>query len=127
MRNFAIFVCFVLGACTPEQDMARDLNLTEEKTHSIRLKLKEGSNQLRMRGTIVYKDLEGGFYGFDADNGKKYQPKGLPREYRKNGLVVEISGSIDNQMSSIQQYGEILKVSSIKVIDDSKVKQQNYD
>lgn len=76
---------------------------------------------LTLRGTVVYKNLEGGFFGFDADNGKKYMPSGLKEKYRRPGLIIEVTGVINTQMVTFQQYGSVLMVKSVKVIDDSKV------
>ena len=96
----------------------------ETDMQNVTEKLKEA--YFTVKGTIVYKNLEGGFYGLDADNGRKYLPHGLAMKYRKNGLVVEVSGTIEKEMMSFKQYGEILKVKSVTVIDDTKVKQENY-
>lgn len=81
----------------------------------------EKPTMLTLRGTIVWKALEGGFFGFDGENGKKYFPNGLKNQYRQHGLIVEITGEINTQMVTFQQYGPVLMVKSVKVIDDSKV------
>ena len=41
-----------------------------------------------MTGTIKYVAIEGGFFGIYGDNGKRYRPVNLSREYRKDGLHV---------------------------------------
>ena len=87
----------------------------------------EKDSMLTIRGTIVFKPQEGGFFGFDADDGKKYFPNGLKEKYRRHGLVVELSGEINMQMVTYQQYGPVLMVKSVKVIDQSKVKPRPSD
>ncbi|MCC2616024.1 hypothetical protein LJ739_07205 [Aestuariibacter halophilus] len=84
----------------------------------------EEAKMITVTGTIVFKNLEGGFIGFDANNGKKYMPRGLAKEHRKPGLVLEITGEVLDVLT-FQQYGEVLKVKDVKVIDDSKVGQQS--
>jgi hypothetical protein len=65
-------------------------------------------------GTIVYQDLEGGFYSFIANDGSKYTPMNLASEHKKDGLNVSIEGSIVTGMMTTTQFGELLKIESIK-------------
>ena len=131
MRYLLLLIIPFFAACThvdaDDKPIADDTLTKTEKGSDMNdaaNKLKEAP--LTVTGTVVFKTMEGGFYGLDADNGKKYLPHGLPLEYRKNGLVVEVTGSIEKEMMSFQQYGDILKIKTVKVLDDSKVKQENY-
>jgi hypothetical protein len=45
-------------------------------------------------GTVRYINLEGGFYGIIADNGRHFDPLNLPEMYRVDGLRCEFSGHI---------------------------------
>jgi hypothetical protein len=36
----------------------------------------------------VYKDMEGGFFAIDGDDGKTYDPINLPDSFKINGLKV---------------------------------------
>ncbi|WP_371195254.1 hypothetical protein [Glaciecola sp. SC05] len=90
----------------------------------------ETSNQLiekkedavmQLTGTIRYQDFEGGFYGFVAQNGKKYTLSRLANEYRRDGLVIQITAEPLHGMATTTQFGELLTVHTVKVIDDSKV------
>lgn len=74
-----------------------------------------------MKGSIIYKDLEGGFYAFIAENGDRYTLHGLDETYQKNGLVVEVKGTPKPDMMTFTQFGTVLQVSSVKVLDTSKV------
>ncbi|MCZ8528319.1 ribose-phosphate pyrophosphokinase [Alteromonas sp. PRIM-21] len=77
--------------------------------------------EVSMKGSIIYKDLEGGFYAFIAENGDRYTLHGLDETYQKNGLVVEVKGTPKPDMMTFTQFGTVLQVSSVKVLDTSKV------
>jgi hypothetical protein len=77
--------------------------------------------EVTMKGSIIYKDLEGGFYAFIAENGDRYTLHGLDETYQKNGLVVEVKGTPKPDMMTFTQFGTVLQVSSVKVLDTSKV------
>ncbi len=45
---------------------------------------------MRITGTIVHNDIEGGFWGIVGDDGAKYRPvDGLPEAVQTDGLRVE--------------------------------------
>ncbi|MFT6267763.1 MAG: hypothetical protein ACJAVV_000562 [Alphaproteobacteria bacterium] len=95
------------------------------KTHiklveGIDTKIKE-KKQMIITGQILYQTFEGGFYGFIANNGDKYMPSGLKSEHRKNGLIVEMKVELITDRATTQQFGKLVKVLEIKVLDASKV------
>ena len=47
--------------------------------------------EVSMKGSIIYKDLEGGFYAFIAENGDRYTLHGLDETYQKNGQEFNFS------------------------------------
>ncbi len=66
-------------------------------------------------GTVTYVDLEGGFYGIVADDGKCYLPLEFDERYRINGTEVTFAGKVARDTMTIQQWGtpiEILDISS---------------
>jgi len=87
--------------------------------------MKKGNSQLaeddgeirNVKGTIVYHELEGGFYGIIADNGKKYNPINLDEEFQQDGLRVKFDANIKKGMVGIHMWGvyvEILKIEKIE-------------
>ena len=74
---------------------------------------------ITFRGTVKYLQLEGGFFAIYADDGKKYTPTNLAKEFRIAGLVIEVEGQILTDVLSYQQHGEMLKVLKVKIIDAS--------
>ena len=94
----------------------------ESKIQELPLPNKQvGSTMIEFQGTVKYITLEGGFYAIYADDGRKFTPKNLGELHRKNGLVVKVRGKILKDVVTFQQHGQVLNISSIEIIDDSKV------
>lgn len=87
----------------------------------------EAPKMITLRGTVRYKNLEGGFWGLEGNDGNKYMPSGLNEALLVDGMVVEVVGIIedDKKRMTVQQYGRIFKVISSKMIDDSKARAFN--
>ncbi|MFT4653508.1 MAG: hypothetical protein ACJA0G_002225 [Kangiellaceae bacterium] len=130
-----ILIITGLSACgSSEQkndspELAKDASVNMEnlnsKTHitlveGIGSKL-EDKKQMVITGQILYQNFEGGFYGFIANNGDKYMPSGLKSEHRKNGLIVEMKVELITDRVTTQQFGKLVKVLEIKVLDTTKV------
>lgn len=71
-------------------------------------------------GTIVYKNLEGGFFALLTKDNQRFTLRHLPNAYRLDGLVVEINGRINKDVLTMTQFGELLEVKEVKVLDDSQ-------
>lgn len=116
--------CLLLGACsqpdpavtsTPSGDKAyatTDSGQSDGENNGIK--------QVKVKGTIRFKPMEGGFFALESVNGQKYTLMGLPKAHKRDGLIVEIEGSVNPDMMTIYQFGEPLKVTHVNVIDDSK-------
>ena len=64
-------------------------------------------------GTVQYIDLEGGFYGIVADDGTQYLPLNLPEEFSEDGLAIEFTGFVREDVATIQQWGTPLELTEI--------------
>ena len=104
---------------TKAESMPKEL-VAEPVTHAEAVE-ENVKGEVSMKGSIIYKDLEGGFYAFIAENGDRYTLHGLDETYQKNGLVVEVKGTPKPDMMTFTQFGTVLQVSSVKVLDTSKV------
>ena len=71
-------------------------------------------NHVANRGTIVYLDLEGGFYGITADDGTNYDPINLPDAFKTEGMRVTFIGFVRKDMASTHMWGQILEISKIE-------------
>ena len=70
-------------------------------------------NTVQGSGTVVYIDLEGGFFGIVADNGERYLPLNLPPELQKDDIRVVFDGVIREDMFTIRQWGIPLDITTI--------------
>lgn len=75
---------------------------------------KMSKNAVAKSGTIVFQDLEGGFFSFIANDGSKYTPMNLDEQYKINGLEVDVKGNIVTGMMTTTQFGHLLKIEEIE-------------
>ena len=64
-------------------------------------------------GTVKYKNIEGGFYAIDGDDGSRYDPISLPEAFRKDGLEVKVTARRRVDAMSFHMYGSIIEVVNI--------------
>lgn len=70
-------------------------------------------NAVSGSGTVVYQNLEGGFYGIIADDGTPYLPLNLPDEFAEDNLSVTFVGVVKTDVVTIQQWGTPLELTEI--------------
>jgi len=61
-------------------------------------------------GTIVFVDVEGGFYAIRSDDGVTYDPRSLPDGFANDGLRVRFTVRILRDAVSFHQVGPIVEV-----------------
>jgi hypothetical protein len=71
------------------------------------------ADTFELQGTVVHKNIEGGFYAIDGDDGKKYNPVNLSESFRKDGLKVKVTARLRMDAMSIHMYGAIIEVVEI--------------
>ncbi len=62
---------------------------------------------------MVHKNLEGGFYAIHGDDGRKYDPISLSKNFRKHGLKVRITARLKQGAVSFHMYGSIIEIIAI--------------
>jgi hypothetical protein len=65
-------------------------------------------------GTIIYQEIEGGFFGIITDGGNKYNPTNLPINFRRDGLRVRFEGKLNTDLAGIHMWGELIDIINIK-------------
>jgi hypothetical protein len=106
-----------------------ELSAIQENTHKNQMnvskqdtnKQKKAANMLTLQGQIVYQTMEGGFFSFIANDGGKYTPMQLPKAHQQHGLIVELQAQVLHDVITTTQFGQVIKVIDVKVIDESKV------
>tara|TARA_B100002049_G_C15943244_1_gene317272 strand:- start:278 stop:712 length:435 start_codon:yes stop_codon:yes gene_type:complete len=102
-----------LSAAPAEVKQGANEELTEEKPMT---------KSETLTGTIVYKEMEGGFYALITKDGGRFTLHGIKEKYRQNGLVVKVTGKQQPDLMTITQFGTVFQVEDIVIVDDSKVK-----
>jgi hypothetical protein len=64
-------------------------------------------------GTIRRSELEGGFYAIASDDGRTFDPRNLPEEFKTDGLRVRVKARVRNDMGGIHQVGPIVDIVEI--------------
>lgn len=72
------------------------------------------SNIITVLGLIKYVELEGGFFGIVAEDGKKYFPDYLGQDFKVDGLSVRVQAQPQEQMLGIQMWGNPIKILRIE-------------
>ena len=64
-------------------------------------------------GAVAYKSLERGFFAIDADDGRKFMPINLAKEFAVDGLRVQVTARTRNDVAGIQMYGTLIEIVAI--------------
>jgi len=130
-----------ISACTEEDKKVESTMYEKEDAKTDKIKAQENAptelkaepmtqaeakevsvhDSVTLKGSIIYKELEGGFFAFITESGDRYTLHGLDEDYHQNGLIVEIEGVTKPEMMTITQFGTVLEVLNVKVLDTSKV------
>lgn len=68
---------------------------------------------MQIKGTVVYQNISGGFWGLLGDDGRKYAPVELPAAFRKDGLRVLVQAEPAKVMS-VAMWGMDVEVKHIE-------------
>lgn len=68
---------------------------------------------IHIKGKAKYVNLEMGFWGIEAMNGKKYMPINMPEQLKTNGATVECKAVVV-EMDTFTQWGEVVKIISFE-------------
>jgi hypothetical protein len=66
-----------------------------------------------LQGTVVKKDLEGGFFAIVGDDGKTYEPLNLPEAFKNNGMRIKATVRARDDFGSIHMVGGIVEIVDI--------------
>ena len=114
----------VLIGCKDESDSARDIPKAEpdvsdsDRSEAIDSPSYEipsipPGDTFEIQGTVVYKNIEGGFFAINGDDGGRYDPISLPESLRRDGLRVKVSARFRKDAMSFHMYGAIIEVVTI--------------
>jgi inhibitor of cysteine peptidase len=67
-------------------------------------------------GTVIYVDLEGGFYGIIGDDGTRYYPLQMDEQYKIDGLRVAFTYEPAKDIVTIQMWGDPVNLTFIEPV-----------
>jgi hypothetical protein len=71
---------------------------------------------MKLTGKVVYRDLEGGVWVLEGDDGCTYQLAGGDRNIKRDGQRVEIEGRIEEDAMTIHMVGPVFNVASYRFL-----------
>jgi hypothetical protein len=99
----------VLAACGACHKAEQDRQ-TESSTGSRQGTLTTNS----ITGTVRYIDVEGGFYGIEADDGTKLDPVNLPVEFQQDGVRIRVQVEPLKNRVSLRMWGRLVRIVSLE-------------
>lgn len=73
--------------------------------------------RINTTGTVRFQEIEGGFWGIIADDGRKFDPMGLDARFQQDGLRVRFEAMPETDMMSTRMWGSIVTLSKIEPIE----------
>ncbi|HWQ63888.1 MAG TPA: cache domain-containing protein, partial [Methanospirillum sp.] len=77
-------------------------------------------------GTMVYQDLEGGFFGIITETGDQLLPTNLPAQYAVDGLRISGTATPQTDMVSSRMWGTMVSVENVTPLNGGGVTEQAW-
>ncbi|MGZ3460799.1 MAG: DUF5818 domain-containing protein [Archangium sp.] len=71
---------------------------------------------MKLTGRVVFRDLEGGVWVLEGDDGRTYQLAGGDRKIKKDGQRVEVQGDVARDVMTTAMVGPVFNVASYRFI-----------
>lgn len=71
---------------------------------------------MKLTGKVALRDLEGGIWVLEADDGQTYELAGADRKIKKDGQRVEVEGAIHSRAATVGMVGPVLSVRSYRFL-----------
>lgn len=84
---------------------------------TIQVDLSSAAEEIIFVAHVRWISLEGGFYGLEAKDGRKFLPLNLPEEFRKNGLKIRVRGKIQKGIVTAYMWGTPLEILEIEILN----------
>lgn len=122
--NIKLIILFLslifLFSCSSEKgtktkSLPQNADTNEKETPQLAVDKSEIRNMI---GTVVFQEIEGGFYGIMAEDGKKYNPINLDDSFKKDGLRVKFDANIKKGMVGIHMWGQYVEILTIEKLEE---------
>ena len=75
-----------------------------------------GGDLLRFDATVTRVEIEGGFWGLVTGDGTRYDPRGLPHRFQRDGVAVHVVAE-PMAVATTGMWGESIRIVSIRQAD----------
>ena len=65
---------------------------------------------MKLSGRVSFREMEGGVWVLEGDDGRTYQIAGGDGRLRKSGQRIEVEGEVDSTSLTLAMVGPVLKV-----------------
>ena len=111
-----VAAAFILVGCEDDDSSSSSSHVDTAQRQQEQAAGNEEQDIISFSGTLSYKDFEGGFFAIDADDGTGYHPINLPKEFAVNGLRVNVTARIRDDLASIHMYGTMIDIVEISIL-----------
>lgn len=116
-----LFFFLTIAACAGSPDSAAPETtpataITENNTMPTTETASASDGIIRATGIIQFQDLEGGFWGIVADDGRKFDAMNLEPSFKKEGLRVRFEAKPETEMMSTRMWGTMITLTHIEVV-----------
>lgn len=70
----------------------------------------------KIKGKVVYLELEGGIWGIVDEKGKDWLPVNMPFELMKDGIIVEVKAQKVNDFMSAGMWGTPIEIADFRIL-----------
>ena len=71
---------------------------------------------MTLTGRVVFRDIEGGVWVLEGDDGRTYQLAGGDRKIKKDGQRIEADGEVDRDALTAAMVGPVFTVASYRFL-----------
>jgi hypothetical protein len=71
---------------------------------------------VRLRGRVVYRDLEGGVWVLEGEDGQRYQLAGGDRRIKRDGAAIEAEGEVEGEALTAAMVGPLFRVRTYRFL-----------
>lgn len=71
---------------------------------------------MKLKATVRYLDLEGGFWGLIDQDNNKFRVINMPEQLKKDGAIVNVTIKPVNEDASIQMWGQAVKITGFHTL-----------
>lgn len=71
---------------------------------------------MKIKGTVVYQDLELGFWGIEDDKGNQWRPVKMPEQLKHKGKKVEVTARKVEEEMSMFMWGTAIEITSFETL-----------